>query len=107
MLSVWIASSRNHGPRLACSMRAGMFIATARMVSVISPALSAASRSDRSESVRVTGGSPSCDPGKEHAEDHAGDPPKWWTLYTDLHHVTVRQPNVVADELSFVEHPGN
>ena len=62
----------------------------ARMVSVISPALIAASRSDRSESVRVTGGSPLCSC-QEHVEDHAGDPPNWWTLYNRLptpRHVT-------------------
>src|SRR4051794_21968408 len=59
-----------------------------RIVSVTSPALSAASSSDRSDSVRVTGVLLR-DPGKEHVEDHAGGPPQWWTL-TYLHHAPGR-----------------
>jgi transposase InsO family protein len=33
-------------------------------------------------------------PGKEHVEPHAGGPPRWWTLYADLHHVRGRPPRV-------------
>src|SRR5215207_312657 len=52
----------------------------ARMVSVISPALSAASSSDRSDSLRATGTRLLREPWQEHVETHAGGPPNGWTL---------------------------
>src|SRR5262245_47711196 len=60
------------------------------MVSVNSPAFSAASSSDRSDSVRATGVLLFVIPAGTRRDSRRW-PTTWWTLYADLHHLMGRQ----------------